>query len=189
MESYLERLTVTTGSAFKGTEFCPPGIGRPLLRIRDLKTFVSQTWTTEERSDETTIRPGDIVVGMDAEFRATLWLGEASVLNQRVCSFVPKEGTSRAFVLAALAPELRRAEAGKTGTTVIHLNKADIQQFMVPALSSSQHLTLGLRTEPLLDLVVSRAEESRLLIKIREVLLPALLAGHVRAVDVHEVVR
>ena len=179
-------LQVFMGAAFKGEKFSAPGLGRPLLRIRDLKTFESQTWTTESRRDETVIQPGDIVVGMDAEFRATLWLGRESVLNQRVCSFRGKAGVGRAFVLAALDPLLALQERAKTGTTVIHLNKADIDTFEVPTLTTEEHRDLSVVTEPLIDLVVARALESRTLALARDTLLPQLLSGRIRVPDVSE---
>lgn len=180
-------LEVRMGAAFKGDDFSAYGIGRPLLRIRDLKTFESQTWTTEHRNDETVINPGDIVVGMDAEFRATLWLGRESVLNQRVCLFRGKEGVSRAFVLTALEPELAFQEQAKTGTTVIHLNKSDIDRFTVPSLTPGEHAELTRLTEPLMELAVARALESRFLVSLRDVLLPALLTGRISTTPEHVV--
>lgn len=177
---YSDALAVFMGAAFKGDQFTEPGVGRPLLRIRDLKTFESQTWTTEARKDETIICPGDIVVGMDAEFRATLWLGGESLLNQRVCSFRGRACVSRAFVLAALEPELAFQERAKTGTTVIHLNKADIETFTVPALSTDEHERLFRVTEPLIDLAVGRAIETQRLAKTCDKLVPMLFSGRVR---------
>lgn len=188
LAGYTTALEVLMGAAFKGDKFSEPGVGRPLLRIRDLKTFASQTWTTEERRDETVIRPGDIVVGMDAEFRATLWQGDDSMLNQRVCSFRGKGDVGRAFVLAALEPELAFQEKAKTGTTVIHLNKSDIENFVVPALTPSEHRRLSALTEPLIDLAVARAVEARVLARTRDALLPDLLSGRIRAAGLKELV-
>lgn len=173
-------MSVVMGSAFKGGAFSTPGTGRPLLRIRDLRTFSSQTWTTEKRPDETVIQPGDIVVGMDAEFRATLWQGAPSLLNQRVCAFLPRNGVSRAFVLAALSPQLAFYENAKSGTTVIHLNKADIERFRVPDLTVAQHAELLEQTEPLLDLVVNASVQSLRLRALRDTLSPEMLSGRIR---------
>ena len=181
-------MSVRMGSAFKGDFFTEPGLGRPLLRIRDLKTFTSQVWTTEQRDDEVVILPGDIVVGMDAEFRATLWLGEASLLNQRVCSFVGEDHVGRAYVLHALAPELSFMEAAKTGTTVIHLNKSDIAGFRAPALTVDEHRRLADSTEPLFELEVASASESRKLELLRDVLLPELLSGRIRVPEAADAV-
>jgi len=172
---------VRMGAAFSGASFAAPGTGRPLLRIRDLKTGSPQVWTTETRSDEAVILPGDIVVGMDAEFHATLWMGAPSVLNQRVCSFAGCQGVSRAFILAALEPPLAWYEQAKTGTTVIHLNKADIDRFMVPRLTIAKHEALAAITEPLIDRAVTCAKEAQVLAALRDTLLPELLSGRIRA--------
>jgi type I restriction enzyme S subunit len=185
---YEDAMSVVMGSAFKGSSFSAPGTGRPVLRIRDLKTFVSQTWTTESRADETVIQPGDIVVGMDAEFRATLWQGMPSLLNQRVCAFRPHDGVSRAFVLSALAPRLAFFERAKSGTTVIHLNKADIERFLVPRLDNDQHAQLTEQTEPLLDVVVNASAQSVRLAALRDALLPELLSGRIRVPEAGEAV-
>ena len=66
---------------------------------------------------------------MDGEFRAHVWAGPHSLLNQRVCVFDPRDDVSRAFVLEAVKPLLRFFEATKAGTTVIHLGKRDIDTF------------------------------------------------------------
>jgi type I restriction enzyme S subunit len=181
-------LTLRMGSAFKGDHFSEPGRGRPLLRIRDLKTFTSAVWTTEQRSDETIVNPGDVVVGMDAEFRSVLWQGSPSLLNQRVCSFAPLPGVSRAFALHSIRPDLRFFEQAKTGTTVIHLNRADIEGFTVPLLEPAEHAALAVATDPLLDRLLAAVSETHTLEELREALLPKLLSGQLRVREAEELV-
>jgi type I restriction enzyme, S subunit len=173
-------LIVEMGSPFGGAEFTSPGLGRPLVRIRDLKSFTPQVWTTEERDDEKVVRPGDVLVGMDAEFRSTFWLGEVGVLNQRVCRFSPRTGVARAFALFAIRPDLAFFENAKSGTTVIHLNKSDIDRFAVPNLSEDEHRQYAELSEPLVDRVVAASRESRLLADLRDTLAPELLSGRLR---------
>jgi len=183
---FRDAMTVSMGTPFKGAHYTEPGIGRPLLRIRDLKTFVPQTWTTEQRHDESVIEPGSIVVGMDAEFRATIWLGDSAVLNQRVCAFRPLAPVGRAFALHSLEADLALQERAKSGTTVIHLNKADIQRFRVPIFSHDEHRALAAMTDPLIDMIVARSAESKHLARMRDALMPELLSGRLRANDVSE---
>lgn len=187
-EPYGVRLDVQMGAPFKGEYFSEIGYGRPLIRIRDLKTFSSQVWTTESRADEIGIVPGDILVGMDAEFRSTIWLGDAGVLNQRMCRFVPRKGVSRSFAWLAIQPELEYCERAKSGTTVIHLNKGDIDQFRVPRLSDEQHEELSMVTEPVFDRLVVAGREISSLSGLRDALLPELLAGRLRVRDAERVV-
>jgi type I restriction enzyme S subunit len=180
---YRSALDVVMGVAFSGDHFSRNGVGRPLIRIRDLKSFVPQTWTTETRADEVVIRAGDVVVGMDAEFRSTLWIGEDGLLNQRVCKFVPKPGVATAFAWCAIKPDLEYCERAKTGTTVIHLNRGDIERFSVPQLTVDEHQRFETVTEPMLRRLVAAGLENMQLVSLKEVLLPELLSGRLRVKD------
>ncbi len=180
---YGEALVVQMGAPFSGDHFANPGVGRPLIRIRDLKTLAPQVWTTELRSDEIVVTQGDVLVGMDAEFRSTLWLGEDGVLNQRVCRFAPLPHVGSAFALLAIRQDLEFCERAKSGTTVIHLNKSDIVNFQVPSLTTDEHRDLRNLTEPLVQRLVSLSNESRLLAGLRDGLLPELLSGRLRVRD------
>ena len=59
----------------------------PIIRIRDLKEQSFVTYTTENHPKGHLIQPGDIVVGMDGEFRPYIWGNTEAWLNQRVCIF------------------------------------------------------------------------------------------------------
>jgi type I restriction enzyme S subunit len=176
-------LHVVMGAPFGGDHFSGIGHGRPLIRIRDLKTFAPQTWTIESRADEVLVRAGDVVVGMDAEFRSTLWVGEVGLLNQRVCKFVPKAGVATAFAWHAIRSDLEYCERAKSGTTVIHLNKGDIDRFSVPELDSTGHQDFSDLTEPMLNRLVSAGLENLRLVALRDALLPELLSGRLRVKD------
>ncbi len=180
-------LEVEMGSPFSGEMFSEPGNGRPLIRIRDLKTFTPQVWTMESRSDEIVVRCGDVLVGMDAEFKSTIWLGVDGVLNQRLCRFSGKQGIGTAFTSLSIQRDLEFCERAKSGTTVIHLNKADIDRFQVPDLNDKDHLSLLQATEPLVELMKSKSLETRSLELIRETLLPELLSGRIRVSDAESI--
>lgn len=181
-------LELEVGSPFAGEHFNQSTQGRPLIRIRDLTTFRPQLWTTETRADEKVVTPGDVLVGMDAVFDSTFWRGRSGVLNQRVCRFVPKRGVSRAFALLAIRPDLKFFERAKSGTTVIHLNKADIDRFRVPLLTTQEHDRLAQATEPLVELLVQVSAESQTLAELRDALLPELLSSRLRFPQAQEIV-
>ena len=125
------------GAPFASKRFNTDSYGLPLVRIRDLKAEAPGVWTQEAHLKGRKICPGDIVVGMDGEFRAYLWGGEVAWMNQRVCMFKPGNGHSAPFVKLAIAAPLAHVEATETATTVIHLGKSDIDRFriIVPPLS------------------------------------------------------
>lgn len=181
-----DAIDIDFGEPFQGINFSEPGTGRPLIRIRDLKTFTSQVWTTESRSREILVQPGDVVVGMDAEFRPTSWLGEPGLLNQRVCRARGKS-TGPAFVRETLKEPLGRIEGYKTATTVIHLNKKDLQEAEVLVPDSDSLALFEASVEVLYSQRVGLAIENRTLSAIRDALLPQLMSGQLRVKDAENV--
>jgi type I restriction enzyme S subunit len=96
--SIYEITEVIYGAPFASSLFNSEKQGEPLIRIRDLVNESPGVWTSEVHPKGRKVRPGDIVVGMDGEFRAYLWGGAKAWLNQRVCVFAPKRGFSAPFV-------------------------------------------------------------------------------------------
>lgn len=175
---------VVYGAPFKSSLFNQQGKGLPLIRIRDLKTFKPQNWTEEVHPKGTKIHAGDLVVGMDAEFRPHFWLGQLGWLNQRVCLFKPKEGFSRLFVRETIRPYLEFYENSSVGTTVIHLGKGDIDTFktILPDIKTSRIFTKI--TEPLIDRIISNSQENETVRSLRDTLLPKLISGELEVADV-----
>lgn len=169
--------SVIYGAPFKSSLFNQERKGYPLIRIRDLKTFKPQNWTEEVLSKGTKIQPGDLVVGMDAEFRPHFWLGEEGWLNQRVCLFKPKSEFSRLFVREIIRPLLAFYENSSVGTTVIHLGKGDIDTFK--SIIPSNHLSKLFTelSEPLINKIIENSRENESLRNLRDTLLPKLISG------------
>ncbi|GAP80155.1 type I restriction-modification system, specificity subunit S [Brachybacterium sp. SW0106-09] len=182
-----EALSFVFGEAFKGDSFSAPGIGRPLVRIRDLKSQKCQVWTTERRERECEVRPGDILVGMDAEFRPTRWSGPEGVLNQRVLS-ASSDTYGPAIALEMLVAPLRRIERSKAGTTVIHLNKSDLLAEEVLAPVGLEVPALRALVDPMWERAVAAEQESVRLAATRDELLPLLMSGKITVKDAEKTV-
>ena len=84
------------GAPFASKQFNTEGSGKPIIRIRDLKDQQFATYTTEVHPNGYLLRPGDIVVGMDGEFRPYIWGNDEAWLNQRVCVFENKRPKGKA---------------------------------------------------------------------------------------------
>ncbi|MEJ7569274.1 MAG: restriction endonuclease subunit S [Gaiellaceae bacterium] len=181
--SIYEYAQVAYGAPFASAQFNSHREGMPLIRIRDLATFAPEVWTTQRLPRETVIEPGDLVVGMDGEFRAQIWLGDRALLNQRVCSFRPKNRVPLSFLWQAVRVDLAFYEQAKTGTTVIHLGKSDVDRFTTPAPSVEQLDAFSSQAEPLVAKLVANAQESRTLAELRDTLLPKLISGELRVSD------
>jgi type I restriction enzyme S subunit len=79
--------TVQNGAPFSSSDFNLDGRGLPLLRIRDVGKNRTSTYFDGEFSGEFVVNHGDLLVGMDGDFRVSRWRGPRSLLNQRVCRF------------------------------------------------------------------------------------------------------
>lgn len=108
------------GAPFASKQFNTEGNGRPIIRIRDLKDQQFATYTTEVHPKGYLLHPGDIVVGMDGEFRPYIWGNDEAWLNQRVCVFENKRPNGKAFLYFTIKPLLFAIEQTQVATTVIH---------------------------------------------------------------------
>jgi len=168
---------VIYGAPFASSLFNSEKVGKPLIRIRDLTDESPAVFTTEVHPKGYLLQPGDIAVGMDGEFRAYLWAGVESWLNQRVCVFAPKPGYSAAFVRNSIIAPLAQVEATETATTVIHLGKNDIDRFTVIIPGTPVAEAFKRCCQPLYEQIVANKQKSRTLTKLRDTLLPKLLSG------------
>ena len=168
---------VIYGAPFKSSLFNQDNKGFPLIRIRDLKTFNPQYWTEECHPKGIKIYAGDLIVGMDAEFRPKIWLGQEAWLNQRLCHFKPKAGYSKLFVREIIRPQLAFFENSSVGTTVIHLGKADIDTFKSIIPSKQTLLMFEELSNSIFNDIINNSLENHKLINLRETLLPKLISG------------
>ncbi|MCC6193728.1 MAG: restriction endonuclease subunit S [Burkholderiales bacterium] len=171
---------VVYGAPFVSAKFNTDRVGEPLIRIRDLTNESPGVWTPEVHPKGYKVRAGDVVVGMDGEFRAYLWGGAEGWLNQRVCVFVPKGRASAAFVRNSIMKPLAHVEATETATTVIHLGKGDIDRFRVVVPKDEPLAGFNEQCQPWYERIVAAKRESRNLVALRDSLLPKLVSGDLR---------
>lgn len=179
---------VIYGAPFASERFNSEKRGKPLIRIRDLKDQTPTIFTDEEHPKGYLVTAGNILVGMDGEFRAYLWGGQDAWLNQRVCSFMPINGFSLAFVHNTIAPQLDKVESSETATTVIHLGKNDIDRFTSIIPDEKIKKVFSSITDPLYKKIVELKIEARTLLELRDSLLPKLLSGAIQIKDVDKLI-
>jgi type I restriction enzyme, S subunit len=171
---------VQYGAPFKSNLFNTNQNGRPLVRIRDLKNHQAGVYTTEVHPKEYVIQPGDTVVGMDGDFTPYTWCAEPSLMNQRVCCFMPVAKINHAFLRFSIPALLKAEEEAAVATTVIHLGKKDIDTFKVVLPSDAILHLFGERVNPLISKMVSVGLEAKTLATLRDSLLPRLMSGDLR---------
>jgi len=172
------------GAPFASKLFNTEGLGKPIIRIRDLKEQTFVTYTTEIHPKGHLIQPGDIVVGMDGEFRPYIWGNSEAWLNQRVCIFESKLPSDKAFMLYTIKPLLNVIEQTQVATTVIHIGKKDYDAFEIVLPDRKTLDQFGEITTPMLERIVNNSIENKKLAKLRDALLPQLMSGEIDVSDV-----
>src|SRR5690606_5647556 len=175
--SIYEICDVIYGAPFKSKLFNQTGDGIPLIRIRELKNERPGVSTTEQHPKGYLVQNGDVLVGMDGEFKPYVWGSGPSWMNQRVCCFKPKSGYSVGLVKGFIEPQLREYELTATATTVIHLGKGDIDRFSFVDAGVDLLHAFSRIVDPLYGEIVSNKTSSNTLEQLRDILLPKLLSG------------
>lgn len=165
------------GAPFASKMFNTDGIGKPIIRIRDLKSQEFVTYTTEKHPKGHLIKPGDIVIGMDGEFRPYIWGNEEAWLNQRVCIFENKRPKGKAFLLLTIKPLLNVIEQTQVATTVIHIGKKDFDAFEIILPDIKTLNQFDEITTPMIEQIVNNRLENKRLSFLRDTLLPKLMSG------------
>ena len=173
---------VLQGFAFSSGGFSEEK-GLPLIRIRDLTTGTTETNYCGPYPDEYVINRGDVLIGMDGDFRVVRWSGEKALLNQRVCRVRPSgPSLDDRFLFHALQPEIDRVHRLTPQTTVRHLNTRGIRACTVLDVPLEEQR----RIAEILDTIdkTIRVEEAQgdKLRRLRSGLAADLLSGRVRTV-------
>lgn len=176
-----EYLDFIYGAPYKSNLFNDKKEGLPLIRIRDLKDCSPQFYTPEVLPKSEYVKAGDILAGMDAEFAPYIWKGQQGLLNQRVCKIKPKsKEIGRFFCMLLVKPQLLFVQAVKTGTTVSHIGKSDIDRFKVILPPLNEVIRFSKLGEEILDEIITVSAESSRLSTLRDTLLPKLMSGEIK---------
>ena len=172
------------GAPFASKQFNTEGNGRPIIRIRDLKDQQFATYTTEVHPKGYLLHPGDIVVGMDGEFRPYIWGNDEAWLNQRVCVFENKRPNGKAFLYFTIKPLLFAIEQTQVATTVIHIGKKDFDAFEIMLPDTELLDVFDVITTPMVEQIVSNSIENKRLAIMRDALLPKLMSGEINVSNI-----
>jgi type I restriction enzyme S subunit len=183
VSSIYEIADVVYGAPFKSKLFNQIGDGTPLIRIRDLKNERPGVRTPEEHPKGYLVQNGDLLVGMDGEFKPYIWGSGPAWMNQRVCCFKPKDSYSVGLIKGFIEPQLRELELTATATTVIHLGKGDINRFEFLNSGSPLLRVFSKITNSLIEQIIMNKSSTSTLEQLRNALLPKLLSGELSVSD------
>ena len=156
-------LEVQNGYAFSSDFFATEApIG--LIRIRDLKRGTStEIGYVGDYDDDYVVKAGDLLVGMDGEFRCYRWSGAPALLNQRVCRL--RNFDSRlepGYLLYSLDFFLKKIEDETGYVTVKHLSSKTITniEMALPTVAEQRRIVslLDAATQHITDLEFAFAQ-------------------------------
>lgn len=138
------------GYAFNSSDFTHSTAEMPLIRIRDLKTNKPTVCFQGAYDRRYVIQAGELLIGMDGEFRCYQWAGADALLNQRVCKLEPHPGKlDRDFLHLAINDYLRAIEESTAFTTVKHISSPQINaiEIALPSFVEQQRIAQALKSK------------------------------------------
>jgi type I restriction enzyme S subunit len=173
---------VTYGFPFKSSLFTNDIIGLPIIRIRDITSDFSGTYTSETAMEKYQVINGDLLVGMDGDFHIGKWVGGLSFLNQRVVRLRPAEKISKYYLYFSIKTEVEYLNAVICGTTVAHLSDRDLKRIELSVPDSEVMEKFRDVVDKMYEEEILLKEKNKLLKQTRDLLLPRLMSGRL-AID------
>lgn len=127
-----EVCNVLNGYAFKSNFFNDQKNGMPIIRIRDVNSGFSETYYSGEYDEKYVVNDGDLLIGMDGDFVATLWKYGKALLNQRVCRLENFKGVDKKYIHFLIQKELSAIQETTYAVTVKHISSSQIEKIKVP---------------------------------------------------------
>ncbi len=125
-------LNVFNGYAFDSSFFNTEENGIALIRIRDVNTGFSSTYYSGPFENKFLVSNGDLLIGMDGDFRITRWQHGKALLNQRVCRLENFEGVIPSYIYYHMHSELEKIQKASNSGTVNHLSSKQISEIVIP---------------------------------------------------------
>lgn len=127
-----ELVDLLNGYAFKSSKFNNNGIGLPIIRIRDINSGYTKTFYEGSYDDKYLVKNGDLLIGMDGDFKISLWNHGSALLNQRVCKIHNFRNVDKRFLLFMMQKALDVIHADTYALTVKHLSSKQIEDINIP---------------------------------------------------------
>lgn len=179
VKKLLDVANVTYGFPFASKKFNTSGMGTPIVRIRDIPTGATETWTEEGAEQKYHIKNGDILVGMDGDFHMCIWSSGHAYQNQRVAKFTSRGEIGNYHLFLVLEEPIQLFNKSIVGTTVAHLGDTHIKT--IPIIWPPAKLLVKAQTllEPISEQILNLKRQAANLRRTRDLLLPRLLSGQV----------
>ncbi|MFC1944622.1 restriction endonuclease subunit S [Chloroflexota bacterium] len=140
---------ILNGFAFKSKHFNASS-GVPLLRIRGVGTDDTDCFYDGPYDEQYLVKNGDLVIGMDGDFKCAIWKGPDALLNQRVCKVTSATVYERSFLSYVLPGYLKAINEHTSSQTVKHLSSQSIEEIPLPLPPLAEQKRIVAKVEELL---------------------------------------
>ena len=154
----------------------------PVLKIKELSSGITENsdWATTEVKPEYIVKNGDVIFAWSASLMVKIWNGQDCILNQHLFK-VTSVDYPKWFYLLWCKHHLDEfiAKAASHATTMGHIKRGDLDEAMVLIPSTKELEEMTLETEPLIEKIIANNKQIKLLVNLRDTLLPKLMSGEV----------
>lgn len=154
----------------------------PVLKIKELSSGITENsdWATTDVKPEYIVKNGDIIFAWSASLMVKIWDGQDCILNQHLFK-VTSVDYPKWFYLLWCKHHLDEfiAKAASHATTMGHIKRGDLDEAMVLIPSTKELEEMTLETEPLIEKIIANNKQIKLLVNLRDTLLPKLMSGEV----------
>lgn len=173
-----EIASITYGYAFRSNKFCCDKSLNAVVRIRDIQSNHTETYTDERCDEKYLIKQNALLIGMDGVFHMCLWNGERAYLNQRVVMLNSKNNVFCNYILYhAVKPQIKYWEQVIVGTTVAHLGDKHLKRVKILFPDARTLMKTNKVIENIMNKINSLQKQNTLLTRQRDLLLPRLMSG------------
>lgn len=176
-------IRMQVGFPFQSAYFNGEGKGIRIIRIRDLKGQINETFYLGEYDRQFIVKSGDVLIGMDGDFSPCVWLHGEAILNQRVGRLLHRRGGHTLLFYYLLTKPLSELERTISGTTVKHLSHSDVENIICHyPVDPAEQAALG-ETLWSFDQDLSGLEEKKVKLgALRQAMMQQLLMGRIRLI-------
>lgn len=154
----------------------------PVLKIKELSSGITENsdWATTEVKPEYIVKNGDVIFAWSASLIVKIWDGQDCILNQHLFK-VTSVDYPKWFYLLWCKHHLDEfiAKAASHATTMGHIQRGDLDEAMVLIPSTKELEEMTFETEPLIEKIIANNKQIKLLVNLRDTLLPKLMSGEV----------